>query len=248
MKQYKTLLFDLCGTLMQYRTERMPSIEIEGEQVQTTTPLLYACFLEFDRGAISFEKFHADFIKTTEAISIARESRGEEVLSSTRFDAFLDRLNADLGKRRSEIHRLLMEIHLKRVSDCLELLPQHRDLLLVWKKQYKMGLVTNFDDAKTVRELLLREGISELFETVVISAEIGIRKPRKEIFLAACEQMKSPPSETLFVGDSWECDIVGAKSLGLDTAWINPVQGPQNEKEPKVDYFLHNLEALDAIL
>lgn len=248
MRQYKTILFDLCGTLMQYRTDRMPQIEIEGQQVHTTTPLLYACFREFDRGEIPFEKFHADFIKTTEEISISRKSDGKEILSSTRFESFLDRLNADLGKRRSEIHRLLKEIHLKRVADCLELLPQHRDLLFAWKEQYKIGLVTNFDDAKTVRDLLLREGISKLFETVVISAEIGIRKPRKEIFLSACQQIKTAQTETLFVGDSWECDIVGAKSLGLDVAWINLERRRQDKLGPKADYNLSDIKELDTIL
>jgi len=248
MKRYQSVLFDLCGTVMQYRIDGMPEIEWEGKLVHTTTPLLYACFLEFDRGQISFEAFHAAFTETTEALALKREESGEEILSTLRFEIFLNRLNADLGKRRSEIQRLLKEIHLERVAKCLVLETRHRALLSRWKAAYKIGLVTNFDDTRTVRKILARENLADLFGATLISAEFGLRKPRQEIFLAACEQLGTPPSETLFVGDSWECDILGAQSVGMDTAWINSEQIPQAGPGKKADYLLSDLEALDAIL
>lgn len=248
MKRYKAILFDLCGTLMQYRLDRLPSIKIDGEMVQSTTPLLYACFQEFDRGAVPFEKFHADFMATSDALFHEREETGKEILSSRRFELFLERLDADLGPRRSEIQRLLMDIHLDRVATCLELLPHHEVLLREWQSQYKIGLVTNFDDALTVHHVLKREKLTELFGTIVISAELGIRKPRKEIFLSASEALGSPPKECLFVGDSWQCDIVGAKALGMNTAWINAEGTSPPTDEPKTDYDLIDLTALSEIL
>ncbi|MFQ5597472.1 MAG: HAD family hydrolase [Nitrospiria bacterium] len=247
-KRYKGLLFDLCGTLMQYRIDRMPLIEFEGKQVHTTTPLLYACFLEFDRGKVSYERFHTEFVNTTEAIARKRDASGKEILSATRFESFLNRLNADLGKRRNEIQRLLKDIHLARVAKCLEFLPRHRDLLLAWGKTHRIGLVTNFDDTQTVRNVLSRERITDLFDVIIISAEFGLRKPRREIFLRACDDIGASVSETLFVGDSWESDVVGAKSIGLDTAWINPHQIPQPDKGRKADYHFSDLAELDHVL
>lgn len=247
-KRYKTVLFDLCGTIMQYRLDRLPQFEIEGKSIQSTTPLLYACFQEFDRGVISFEKFHIDFMKTSEAVFQEREEAGKEILSSTRFKLFLERLGADLGPRRDEVERLLMDIHLDRVASCLELLPRHDALLRKWQDQYPIGLVTNFDDATTVQHVLEREQILELFGTVIISASFGIRKPRPEIFIAACDAMKSKPCECLFVGDSWRCDIVGAKALGMDTVWINTERSAAPEEGQKPDYDLGDLEELSLIL
>jgi len=247
-KRYKTVLFDLCGTIMQYRLDRLPTFEIEGKSIQSTTPLLYACFQEFDRGVISFEKFHADFMTTTEVVFHEREETGEEILSSTRFRLFLERLDADLGPRRNEVERLLMDIHLDRVATCLELLPSHDALLHECENQYRMGLVSNFDDARTVQYVLEKEKIDALFGSVLISASFGIRKPRKEIFLAACETLNSKPSECLFVGDSWEADIVGAKAVGMDTVWINTERCVPPTGDTKTDYDLGDLAELSAVL
>ncbi len=248
MKTYKSILFDLCGTVLQYRTDRMPEIEFAGKKILTTTPLLYACFLEFDRGAVSFEAFHSTFIETTETLARKREESGEEILSETRFEIFLNRLNADLGKRRSEIQRLLKEIHLDRVAQCLVLEAEHREGLVRWKATHKIGLVTNFDDTQTVRRVLARDELTSLFEATLISAEFGLRKPRKEIFLAACEQLGTAPAETLFVGDSWESDVLGAKAVGMDTAWINPVGNQQADPDRQADYQLADLKDLDNFL
>ncbi len=248
MKRYKSVLFDLCGTIMQYRLDRLPTIEIKGESIQSTTPLLYACFQEFDRGAVPYEKFHHNFMATSEALFQEREKTGEEILSSTRFKLFLESLDADLGPRRDEIQRLLMDIHLDRVADCLELLPHHELLLREWQAQYVIALVTNFDDTLTVQHVLKREKLTELFASIVISAELGIRKPRKEIFLNACEALGTAPDECLFVGDSWQCDIVGAKALGMDTAWINVERVSPPTDDLKTDYDLGDLSELSSIL
>jgi len=233
---------------MQYRIERMPRFEFGGKQVHASTPLLYACFIEFDRGQIPFEKFHTDFMATTEAVWDDKTKSGKEILSSTRFERFLEKLDADLGKRKHEIHRLLMDIHLTRVAKCLELLPVHRGLLFHWQKQYRLGLVTNFDDAKTVQHVLTRDGIDRLFQSIIISAEMGIRKPCREIFSKACGQLDASPDKTLFIGDNWTDDIIGAKGLGMDTAWINPDRLPQPEGTISTDYDLSDLAELEDIV
>jgi len=248
MKKYQAVLFDLCGTLMQYRLDRLPLIEVEGVQVESTTPLTYACFREFDRGQISFEKFYNTFMLTSADLEQEKTETGQEFHSSVRFDRFLDRLDADLGPRRTEIHRLLMDIHLNKVGQCLELLPRHKELLLKLKDQYRMAIVSNFDDVKTVQNVLAREGITDLFEITIISAEVGLRKPRKEVFLAASNFLKIPHAETLFVGDSWTHDIEGAKKIGMETAWINPDHLPPLTEETQTDYVLSDLSELSRIL
>ncbi len=248
MKPYKAILFDLCGTVMQYRIDRIPMIEIQGEHIQSTSPLLYACFREFDRGKISYETFHNIFIETSEALSLEKKKSGREISSHDRFTLFLKKLDTDLGPRHSEVHRLLKDIHLERVAKCLELLPRHHGLLQTWKTLYPMGLITNFDDTQTVYKVLERDQIALFFKTTVISAEIGLRKPRKEIFLAACEKMNTTPAETLFVGDNWEEDILGAKGVGMSTAWINPDRHPRPEGQVQTDFDLSDLSELQRIL
>lgn len=81
------------------------------------------------------------------------------------------------------------------------------------------GIVSNgpaFQRTK-VRHL----GLDRMTDCIVISGEIGIRKPQPEIFLMALERLGSAaPDQSVFVGDSPESDIVGAAAAGLKTAWV----------------------------
>ena len=56
--------------------------------------------------------------------------------------------------------------------------------------------------------------LDELFDDVVDSSEVGMRKPNPAIFELACERLGVQPARTLFV-DDYEGNIVGAKAAGL---------------------------------
>ncbi|MDC4204824.1 MAG: HAD family hydrolase [Candidatus Manganitrophus sp.] len=184
MKKYQALLFDLCDTIMPFRNDRMPLARIQGKEIRTTSPLLYECFTQY-AAPIAYEEFHNHFVETTESIWIIRDRSGEEISSAARFERFLERLGMSRGEHWDALHKRFLETHLTRISLCLECAPQVREMLLRLKEEYRIGLVSNFDDTDTVHEVLTREGVDHCFETVIISSEIGIRKPRPEIFLAA---------------------------------------------------------------
>ncbi len=59
-----------------------------------------------------------------------------------------------------------------------------------------------------------RELISELFDAVVISAEVGMRKPELRIFLHAADLLGLPPSECIFIDDI-EANVAAAEQLGF---------------------------------
>jgi HAD superfamily hydrolase (TIGR01509 family) len=53
---------------------------------------------------------------------------------------------------------------------------------------------------------------------VVTSCELGIAKPRPEIFLEAARRLGVAPEEILHVGDRWELDVDGAIAAGCGAA------------------------------
>ena len=59
-----------------------------------------------------------------------------------------------------------------------------------------------------------RDLLAELFEDVVISAEVGMHKPQPEIFQLACERLGVDPAEAIFVDDLRE-NIAGAEAVGM---------------------------------
>lgn len=86
-------------------------------------------------------------------------------------------------------------------------------------KPYKLGLITNgWSDQQ--RKKLLKCGILDRFDSIVISSEVDCAKPDTKIFQLACDQLKIKPSEAIFVGDVYDLDIAGAQSAGMQSIWL----------------------------
>jgi HAD superfamily hydrolase (TIGR01549 family) len=98
--------------------------------------------------------------------------------------------------------------------------PGSRELLVRLRKEAGTGIITNgFKDLQ--EEKIAICGISPLIDILVISEEIGIKKPDKRIFETALALAEADPAETVYVGDSWNIDILPAYSCGMKTVWLN---------------------------
>jgi epoxide hydrolase-like predicted phosphatase len=74
----------------------------------------------------------------------------------------------------------------------------------------KTGLISNsWSTSHYDRELL-----EELFDTAVISAEVGLHKPQPEIYMLAAERLVEPPERCVFVDDLRE-NCAGAEAVGM---------------------------------
>jgi putative hydrolase of the HAD superfamily len=82
----------------------------------------------------------------------------------------------------------------------------------------KTGLISNgFDPPDLVRAELARLGVAQLLDVIVMSGDVGARKPDPAIFRHALEQLGVAPENALMVGDSVPNDIAGAKAIGMKT-------------------------------
>ncbi|AIQ53132.1 HAD family hydrolase [Paenibacillus sp. FSL R7-0331] len=87
------------------------------------------------------------------------------------------------------------------------------------EKGYILGLVTNgYKDLQDGKIDLL--GLRGYFKAIVISGEVGIRKPDPAIYKLALEQLGASAEQTLFIGDHPVNDIWGAGKSGMDTVWL----------------------------
>lgn len=83
----------------------------------------------------------------------------------------------------------------------------------------KIGLVSNWDGR--LRKILAGLGLTGLLDSIVISSEVGYRKPRIEIFRSALLQLGAKPHEAVHVGDVYEDDYLGASNAGLTPILID---------------------------
>lgn len=77
-----------------------------------------------------------------------------------------------------------------------------------------LGLVSNFDHPPHVRRILSENGWANKFEAIIISSEVGVKKPDPAIFALALQHTGISPADAIYVGDTSE-DVAGAIAAGI---------------------------------
>jgi len=62
--------------------------------------------------------------------------------------------------------------------------------------------------------------LARYFETIVLSSQVGVKKPNSLIFARGLSNLKVKPGEAVFVGNDLMADIMGASALGMKTIYI----------------------------
>lgn len=93
---------------------------------------------------------------------------------------------------------------------------------------FRMGLISNAKSDYAVRAILEKHGLPKFFGVIVTSAELRMRKPRPDLFSRALAALDTKPSEAVFVGDSLQSDMLGARTAGIRSIHVlrKPVDDP----------------------
>ena len=134
------------------------------------------------------------------------------------------------------------------LSEAVEFPAHYGALLRALRGRYKLAVVSNFDYTPTAVGMLRVAGVADLFDTIVVSDEIGWRKPRREIFEVALRRIGVVAAEALFVGDRADIDVVGAQRMGMPVAWVNRDAQPLPDGITRPDYEIRDLGELGPIL
>ena len=98
--------------------------------------------------------------------------------------------------------------------------PEAMPVLTALKRRKKMvGLVSNFDHPPHVRRVLSANGLESIFDTTVISSEVGVKKPDPAIFALALQHTGISATDAVYVGDT-ETDIAGAIAARIHPIFI----------------------------
>jgi putative hydrolase of the HAD superfamily len=171
-------------------------------------------------------------------------SGGKTRLSKARV-AMLERLRKAQEKNRElrfeELYRgLLFELGLHPTQERLDyieqlyyhffridLVPDLRDILVDLSGRYNLAIVSNV--ISNASHLVLQKfDLEQYFDSIVLSRDLGIRKPDPEIFNFTLENLGVHSSKAVHVGDSLKYDVQGAKNAGMKTVWIKGCEEPIN--------------------
>lgn len=133
----------------------------------------------------------------------------------------------------------------------LKLRPTAKFTLRKLSGSYKLGLVSNFTYSPTIYAALRKLRINEHFNAVIVSEEIGWRKPSRKIFLEALSRLQVEVGRAVFVGDTPLEDISGASQLGMKTIFIPSQFKSRSDMEmagKQPDYYVEKVSEVLKIL
>lgn len=128
----------------------------------------------------------------------------------------LDRLGASPSQKSAEA--LAAEFYRER-RERIVLVEDAERVLRILQPDYNLGLLTN--GAPDLQRFKIEQcGLAGYFDTITVSGEVGVGKPRAEVFQAA---MAPFPADLprLMIGNSQTSDIQGAVNAGIPSIWFD---------------------------
>jgi HAD superfamily hydrolase (TIGR01509 family) len=204
------------------------------------------------------EVIHAPLVKRGYAVD-AEHLRDLERQTKNQFDfAMTTNGSTDHGFWWMFYSQLLLEIGLK--DDTLRdqlvasirnsgnwdvILPDTAQLLGKIGERYRVAVISNADGK--IRDVLQKCGIAHYFDTITDSGIVGFEKPHPEIFHQALKSMNAAPEESLYVGDVYCVDYLGATGAGMHAILLDVVGAYPNEGLKSLEEVAMLLSELESI-
>lgn len=209
MENIKHIFFDLDNTLWDYR--------------KNAKLTLVNLFTEYDientYGKIFNEFYEAYYLVNQELWDGYREKTvSKEELHRRRFPETFEKLGIQNFGFSAE-----MEIRfMNEVADSQHLVEGTEEILEYLKGKYELHILSNgFEEVthKKINGCIIKDYIS----TISTSESAGIPKPDPKAFQTAIDKSGAKISESLYVGDDWIADMVGATRFGMKAIFFNPL-------------------------
>jgi len=221
MKTYKAVLFDAGNTLL-YTS---PSVA----EIYHALAKQYGCQASVDEVR---EVSKRTYLELKEALFTGNpEYRVSDEEDLKRWTAITTATFRQLGlndcadKIAEELVRTFKDPKIWR------LFPEVIEVLSRLKSEgYKLGIISNWSSA--LLHLCAALGLERYMDVISVSAVVGWEKPSPRIFQKALSSIKVLPEEALYVGDTYQDDILGARNVGMeailiDRLSINNYPGPR---------------------
>jgi HAD superfamily hydrolase (TIGR01549 family) len=198
--------------------------------------------LLFPNRAIIFASLHERRIFPPEMLlqQIEREVKCQ-------FDSLVEtHASVDHGFWHLYYTRLLAELGLKEQDICQDLVsrtrisrnwcdihPGTRDVLLRLGQNYRMGVISNADGK--IAEVLHHCEIADCFESIIDSGIVGAEKPDPLIFQKALESLGVDPADSLYIGDVYSVDYLGATRAGMHSLLFDVAGTYRQRGLPRVE-------------
>ncbi|HUK85787.1 MAG TPA: HAD family hydrolase [Candidatus Acidoferrum sp.] len=231
----KAVIFDYIGTL----------VNCKGYAMDASMENLYAAVV-YEGFKVSKDRFLAAYAESHEKYRKIRYEELREVTNSVWVAEALRNLGFNVTEADYRI-KCALNVFFKAYIDSFELRDGVKKLLKQIQNQSKIGLISNFTHSPVIYSSLRYLGIDAFFNAVVVSEETGWRKPSPKIFQEALNRLQIKAEEGVYIGDSPNEDIKGAKAAGLKTVFIPSQFNTTDdllESQQKPDYTAKDVQSI----
>lgn len=215
MSPIRAVAFDLFNTLITVAPQTL-----EDANARLLTSLSGN---DFSLEAESFAKEHR--AAAIRHIQEARES-GRETHNSVWISAALG-AQGHLVPPDDKRIAMAVDAYFSAFLDHCRVIPGTKEMLTKLRPSYSLGLLSNFTHGPAARKILSQTELDKFFEVVIISGELGYRKPHLFPFLELVDRLRAPNHQVVYVGDDPEPDIFGSRRAGLQPVWSTYVRDSQ---------------------
>jgi putative hydrolase of the HAD superfamily len=232
----KAILFDFGDTLVSF----------EDFDYEASLTALHQTLVK--NGIVTpYEEFKRTYFKVRDQLYREVDSSFKEVNFCVRASRVVNRLGFNLNPTDPKITSSI-EAFMRPLIESLKLKEHVPMILQELKKKYRLGLVSNFAYPPAIKQALRKFRLYEFFDVIVISGDIGWRKPGSKIFEKALEALHVCASEALFVGDAPFHDIAGARQVGMKTVLLRRLGDEETADTGNPDKIIGELKELLTIL
>jgi len=208
LPEIKAVLFDFIGTL----------VNVKGYSLENSKMKLYRAIVDAGFN-VSQKDFLDAYTEAHEKYRVIRYQKFVEVTNAVWISEALNNLGFETTPDDWRI-KAAVNVFFEDYVSSFRLRRCAKQILRMLYGNYKLGLVSNFTYAPVIYAGARKVGISNFFNIILVSDAVGWRKPHAKIFEEALGRLGVKAEETLFVGDSPDEDIRGAKQLGMKTIFV----------------------------
>lgn len=237
LMQIKAVLFDMFDTLMLIEKNHA----FYGHSLKKTHKFLVKNGIK-----VRFADFKDAYIKARDALYVEADANLEEPHFNARISNALGLLGFSVDAK-SGIVAGATNAFCEGFMEYVRIDEHAAEVLRKLQGKYKLGIVSNFAIPECVVKLLETHGLDKFFDVVIVSGAVNKRKPSPEIFQQALKKLSVDATETVFVGDTVDADIKGAKDMGMKTIFIER-RAQKEAEEICPDQTIKNLSELATAL
>jgi putative hydrolase of the HAD superfamily len=168
---------------------------------------------------VSFSDFSKAYFKARNELYAMTRDNFEEPHFSIRISLAL----REMGYNYDATHPVVRDATMAFSDEFMRYIYPDEDVYLVLQRlhgRYRIGIVSNFAIPECIHKLISIYDLGNFLDAIIISAEINRRKPDPKIFNTALSYLGVAAQDSVFVGDTPNVDIKGAKSVGMKTILI----------------------------